>query len=52
MKIREVIKRYKSDAAFRNKVNLYNGATISLVFTAIQLYGGIRYQSVWFFLLR
>lgn len=49
MKIREVIKRYKSDAAFRNKVNLYNGATISLVFTAIQLYGGIRYQSVWFF---
>ena len=49
MKIREVIKRYKSDTAFRNKVNLYNGATISLIFTAIQLYGGIRYQSVWFF---
>lgn len=49
MIIREVIKRYKSDAAFRNMVNLYNGATISLIFTAIQLYGGIRYQSVWFF---
>ena len=49
MKIRELFKRYKSDTTFRNKVNLYNGATTSMIFTAIQLYGGIRYQSVWFF---
>ena len=49
MKIGELIKRYKNDETFRNKVNLYNGATTSLIFTGIQLYGGIRYQSVWFF---
>ena len=48
MKIRELIKHYKKDEKFRNKVNLYNGATVSMMFTAIQLYGGIRYHSVWF----
>lgn len=49
MRIRELIKRYKNDEAFRNKVNLYNGSITSMVFVAIQLYGGIRYLSLWFF---
>ena len=49
MRIKEIIKRYKNDAAFRNKVNLYNGSVTSMVFAAIQLYGGIRYLSAWFF---
>ena len=49
MKIKDLFRRYKKDEAFRNKVNLYNGATTSIIFTIIQLYGGIRYQSVWFF---
>ena len=49
MKIKELIKRYKSDEIYRNKVNLYNGAITGLGFTLVQLYGGIRYQSAWFF---
>ena len=48
-KVSGFIKRYKRDEKFRNRVNLYNGAMTSLVFTIVQLYGGIRYQSVWFF---
>ena len=49
MKMKELVKRYKSDELFRNKVNLYSGAVTSLGFTIVQLYGGIRYQAAWFF---
>lgn len=48
MQIKDLAKRYKSDALFRDQINLYIGAASSLVFTGLQFYGGIRYQSVWF----
>ena len=48
MKIKAFYKRYRSDEPFRNKINLYNGAATSFVLTCIQLYGGIKYKSVWF----
>lgn len=46
--IQSLIKKYKSDEKFRNQVGLYSGAAINSVFVIIQLYGGIKYQSVWF----
>lgn len=48
MSIKGLVKRYKSDEMFRNKVNLYSGALTNLGFVVVQLYGGIRYQSAWF----
>ncbi|MBR3052262.1 hypothetical protein IKG60_01415 [Candidatus Saccharibacteria bacterium] len=48
MTVKEWILRYKNDGMFRNKVNLYSGAVTNLGFVGVQLYGGIRYQSVWF----
>lgn len=48
MKIKAFYKRYRSEEPFRNKINLYNGAATSFVLTCIQLYGGIKYKSVWF----
>lgn len=48
MTIRDWFTRYKNDEIFRNKVNLYSGAVTNLGFVAMQLYGGIRYQSAWF----
>lgn len=48
MTIKDLVKKYKSDEDFRNKIGLYSGAGTSLVFALVQLYGGIRYQSTWF----
>ncbi len=47
-KIKGLIKIYRDDESFRDKVNLYSGALTSFVFVVIQLYGGIKYQSAWF----
>lgn len=46
--VKRIIKKYKTDEKFRNRVGLYGGASINLAFVAIQFYGGIKYQSVWF----
>ena len=48
MSIRELVQKYRGDEKFRNKVNLYASAACNLAFVAVQLYGGIRYQSPWF----
>ena len=48
MPLRFLITKYKTDAKFREQVGLYAGAATNLVFVIIQLYGGIKYQSVWF----
>ena len=48
MNTKDLIKRYKSDELFRNKINLYNGAVTSLIFVGLQLYGGLKYRSPWF----
>ena len=48
MTAKEFIKKYKSDEAFRYEVGLYSGAISSLFFAIVQLYGGIRYGSIWF----
>ena len=45
---KDLIKKYKSDEKFHNRVGLYGGASINLAFVAVQLYGGIKYQSAWF----
>lgn len=49
MAIKDLVHKYRTDEKFRNKVNLYNGSLTSLGLTCLQLYGGIRYRSVWFF---
>lgn len=46
--MKNLFQRYKSDEKFRYRVNLYGGAATNLIFVIIQLYGGIKYQSVWF----
>lgn len=48
MSIKDLVKKYQTDAKFRNQVGLYGGAAANIVFVIIQLYGGIKYQSVWF----
>lgn len=48
MRVKDLVKKYKKDANFRNKIGLYSGAGTSLVFALIQFYGGIAYQSTWF----
>ena len=51
MGVKELFQKYKNDENFRSKINLYNSTITSLVFTVIQIYGGLRYQSIWFFAL-
>ena len=48
MSIKSLINKYKTDKKFHDQVGLYVGATINLAFVVVQLYGGIKYQSVWF----
>lgn len=48
MSPRTLINKYKTDKKFREQVGLYVGAITNLSFVIIQLYGGIKYQSVWF----
>ena len=51
MKISDLIKRFKSDEKLRYKIGFYSGAFGNLVLAVIQIYGGIKSQSVWFIAL-
>lgn len=43
--------RYLRDVRFRSEVSLYQGLFIHLLYVALKLFSGIRYQSVWFIAL-
>lgn len=43
-----VLKRYLTDAAFNTSVSLYLSLALNVLYSAVKLYFGIHYRSVWF----
>ena len=43
-----VLKRYLTDAAFSTSVSLYLSLALNVLYSAIKLFFGIHYRSVWF----